>query len=577
MSRPDPREAERLRRDAVERLTQSHSDASPIASETEPSTLAQELEIHRVELELQNEELRETQIALQAGLDRYTQLFDFAPIGYATLAPDGTVREINHIGASLLEEIRSRVVGKRFAQFIVPSHRPEFDEVLARVLAEHVAKTCEVELVRVHVERPVARLTASSLVGQEASVLMAFEDITAQKRAERRLRQADLALRDADRRKDEFLAVLSHELRTPLASILMYAQLLQQGGLTDAEVRRSGEVMQRSARTQARLIDDLLDVSRIVSGKLTLKRDLVNLAATVQSAVDAVASDAKGAKIRFEVVIDPDVPPAFGDPVRLQQAVWNLLTNAIKFTPPRGRIEVALNVVDRQAHIAVRDTGTGIEPEFLPHIFVRFAQGDTTTTRSAGGLGLGLSIAASIVEAHGGTIRAASEGRGKGSTFTILLPTAKTPAATKPVIGRRSDTRIQGARLLVVEDDAGTRATLTQVLERSGATVRDADSGRAAMKVLARFKPDVVLCDIAMPEEDGCSLLRRIRARGKKRGGDVPAVALTAFAGDEARARTEAAGFEEHLVKPIDIDHLLTTVSRLLPRKNHRPSAARAR
>jgi two-component system CheB/CheR fusion protein len=541
--------------------------------------LAQELEIHRVELEIQNEELREAQNALQAGLDRYTQLFDFAPIGYATLTPEGAVRELNHVGATLLEELRSRVLGKRFGQFVAPHDRVTYNLLIDSVLANNLAKTAEVELVRGRGESPVVRITASTLAGVEPSVLLAFEDITRQKRTEQRLREADLDLREADRRKDEFLAVLSHELRTPLSSILMHGQLLQQAEDVDSSVRHSGEVVERAAKAQARLIDDLLDVSRIVAGKLTLSRHPVNLEATVRAALDTVVADAKKKRIRLDVAIDPEAPQVLGDGTRMQQVVLNLLNNAIKFTPEGGRVQVTLDEVDRQARVAVRDNGAGIEPAFLQHVFTRFAQADASSTRSAGGLGLGLSIAASIVEAHGGTIRVASEGKGKGATFTIMLPpmsSVDTPSANA-IAPSGAKTKIKGARLLVVEDDANTRVTLTQVLQRAGATVRDAQSSREAMQVFSRFKPDILLCDIAMPEEDGCSLLRRIRALGRKHGGNIPAVALTAFADTGIRAQTRDAGFNVHLVKPVDVGRLLTTIAGLLPKRLPPPTATRTR
>jgi CheY-like chemotaxis protein len=261
-----------------------------------------------------------------------------------------------------------------------------------------------------------------------------------------------------------------------------------------------------------------------------------------------------------------------GDAARLQQAIWNLLTNAIKFTPERGHIRVSLDATGASARVQVMDTGCGIDPEFLPHIFERFSQADRTVTRASGGLGLGLSIARSIVEAHGGTIRAETSGRGGGSTFTILLPVIQAPskAAARGTTRARGVDQITGARVLVVEDDDGTRETLVEVFKLAGAEVRDADSGLAAMKVLNDFQPDVLVCDIAMPAEDGCSLLRRIRARSPARGGDVRALALTAFASEEDRGRTLAAGFQTHLVKPVDVAQLIAAVSDLLPRKGPR-------
>jgi PAS domain S-box-containing protein len=569
-----PTVASVLRKRAEGRLARrgaSHGDAP------EPSQLLQELEIHRVELEMQNEQLRTTQTELAEGLDRYTQLFDFAPIGYATLDPTGAVLQMNHVGATLLGKSRAHLVGRAFMSYVAKPHRAAFISLLKNVLTDNLKKACEVELVRELADRPTVRLTATTLAGKEPTVLLAFEDISAQKRAELALRRADDELREADRRKDQFLAVLSHELRTPLSSLLLYGQLLQRTRLDEAGIRRTGEMIERAAKAQSRLIEDLLDVSRIAAGKLSMRRDEVSLGATVRAAVEAVAGEARKRSIDLAVAIDPGVPPVIGDPTRLQQAVWNLLSNAIKFTPENGRIDVTLDQVDDHARIEVRDTGAGIDPEFLPYLFVRFSQADRTTTRSAGGLGLGLSIAHSVVEAHRGHIRAESAGRGQGSTFTIVLPTTATrfegwtsKAPVQPVV----EANIRGARLLVVEDDAATRVTLTEVLELAGASVQGVASADAAMKLLDRFKPDLLLCDIAMPVEDGCSLLRRIRARGTEHGGDVRALALTAFAAEEDRARTRAAGFAEHLAKPVDFEKLLVTVSSLLPKAgDHGPTA----
>jgi PAS domain S-box-containing protein len=558
---------------ALERMSAANRTSEGGKRSDVPKDYRQELAIHQVELELQNEELRAARLELEAGLDRYTQLFDFAPIGYATLATDGTVRELNHVGASLLYESRSRLIGKRFAYFVAPSERTALDELIKRVLESDGKETREFQLVSVSAERPTVRLTAVSLAGAAPTVLVAFEDVTAQKRAEERLLRADVALREADRRKDEFLAVLSHELRTPLSTLLMYGQLLRQEGMDADKIRTAAEAIERAARIQARLIDDLLDVSRIVAGKLNMHVDHVNLASVANAALEAVAKDAERKRITLERAFEVDPPMILGDAERLQQVITNLLNNAIKFTPVAGRIRLRLRVVEGQAIVRVEDTGSGIEPDFLPHIFERFSQADRSMTRTTGGLGLGLSIARSIVEAHHGTIRAESAGRGKGATFTFSLPIGIAPStavleSSPPATA--SDSKIRGTRLLVVEDDASTRETLTEVLTLAGADVRGASGGAAAMQVLSDFHPDVLVCDIGMPEEDGCALLRRIRARDPSHGPEIRALALTAFAGEEDRQRTKAAGFETHLVKPVDIEKLITAVFDLLPQREAR-------
>ncbi len=531
----------------------------------------QELEIHEVELELQNEELRQARLELETGLDRYTQLFDFAPIGYATLGADGAIREMNHVGAGMLYERRARLMGKRFVHFISPADRSSFNEIFLQVLQSDRKETREFDLVTVSDERPKVRLSAVSLAGTVPTVLIAFEDVTAEKRAAERLLRADAALREADRRKDEFLAVLSHELRTPLSTLLMYGQLLRQGGLDAEKIRVAAEAIERAARVQARLIDDLLDVSRIVAGKLNMQVGEVNIVEIARASVATVEKEGEKRRVAIIPDFEPSIPMLLGDAERLQQAVTNLLTNAIKFTPTGGSIRIRVQSIQQNVRVDVEDTGSGIDPEFLPHIFERFSQADRTMTRTTGGLGLGLSIARSIVHAHHGTIRARSGGKGKGSTFSISLPIGILPNASIRAASLlpplRTGSKIQGTRLLVVEDDTSTRETLTEVLTMAGAEVRGADGATSAIDILSTFRPDVLVCDIAMPEEDGCALLRRIRARGAKFGGDVRALALTAFAGDDDRQRTREAGFETHLVKPVDIEQLITAVSKLLPHK----------
>jgi signal transduction histidine kinase/CheY-like chemotaxis protein len=454
---------------------------------------------------------------------------------------------------------------------VAPADRGSFNELFCKALKSDARETRELELMTFTDERPTVRFTVASLAGAKPTVLVAFEDISAQKQAERRLLRADAALREADRRKDEFLAVLSHELRTPLSTLLMYGQLLRAGGLDTEKIHAAAEAIERSARVQARLIDDLLDVSRIVAGKLTMRVAEVNVVAVARAALDAVRESAERKGIELLADFEARPPLVLGDPERLQQVLMNLLVNAVKFTQSAGLIRLRVGRAGERIRIEVSDTGSGIDADFLPHIFERFSQADRSLTRSAGGLGLGLSIAHSIVQSHHGTLTAKSPGRGKGATFTVSLPVgAAAPIGVKAkrmIFHEGESLKIRGTRLLVVEDDASTRETLTDVLTHAGADVRAADGGEAALRLLSEFRPDVLVCDIAMPQEDGCALLRRIRALGPKEGGDIRALALTAFAGEEDRQRTREAGFETHLVKPIDIDQLVTAVSALLPRR----------
>jgi two-component system, chemotaxis family, CheB/CheR fusion protein len=410
--------------------------------------------------------------------------------------------------------------------------------------------------------------------GGGALTLLAIEDVTERQRGEservRLLHEAEDAkasAEEANRTKDLFLATLSHELRTPLSSLLLSAQLLSKGQLDEAKLKKTAAAIERAAKAQAQLIDDLLDISRIVTGKLKMELQAVSLASVVRGAIDAIAPSAEKKQVELELRLDESLPPVSGDPVRLQQVVSNLLTNAIKFTPEGGRVTVTVDMAEGLGRIRLIDTGLGIEPDFLPHIFNRFSQEERGQTRTHGGLGLGLAIVRYLVEVHGGTVRAESAGRGKGATFTVSLPLMKKSEQRVLDKGLPSEQivgNIEGARVLIVEDDPGTRDALTEMLSLSGAVVRSAESAAMAMELFTEFRPEVLVCDIAMPEEDGYSLLGRIRALGSERGGDVPALALTALAGAEDRRQAFEAGFQVHMAKPVDIDRLVTALTMLL-------------
>ncbi len=413
--------------------------------------------------------------------------------------------------------------------------------------------------------------------GKGRLFLLGAEDITQRRRAEaerdqllHEMQAARASAEEANRTKDIFLATLSHELRTPLSTLMLHAELLRAEVLDEAELKNTAAVIDRAARAQSQLIDDLLDVSRIATGKLRMEMQAVSLGSVMQSALETVGPAAAAKDIAVNVHIDDALPPVSGDPVRLQQMFWNLLSNAIKFTPDRGRVSVVVDSADGRARIRVTDTGIGIAPSFLPHIFSRFSQEDAEHTRVHGGLGLGLAIVRHVAEAHGGSVRAESAGKSHGSTFTVLLPLVSTQAlaASRPDVpaaaGQPLARGIAGARILVVENDAGTRDALTRMLRLSGAVVWSAESAATAMQVFEDLRPELLVCDIAMPEEDGYSLIARIRALGPARGGDVAAVALTAFAGEEDRRRAFAAGFQLHMAKPVAVQPLVAALAGLL-------------
>jgi PAS domain S-box-containing protein len=374
------------------------------------------------------------------------------------------------------------------------------------------------------------------------------------------------AAQGANRAKDEFLATLSHELRSPLSAVLGWARILRRGTLDRDTAERAVESIERNVRIQTQLIDDLLDVSRIVSGRLKLEVQTVELAPIIETCVDAVRPWAIEKGLRLDVVLDFQAFVS-GDSERLQQVMRNLLSNAIKFTPRGGRVQVRLHRTESVAEVVVSDTGQGIEPERLAHVFERLWQADSSTTRRHGGLGLGLAIARHLVQLHGGSIRAESAGPGTGATFTVRLPIALVSAPLEhpsvPQAGAGEPSRLSGVRILVVEDESETRDVLDRILVERGAEVRSVASAGEAFELLGGWVPDVLLSDIGMPGEDGYSLMRRIRALPKERGGRVPAVALTAYVRADDRRRALKAGFQTHVGKPVDPDELALVIAGL--------------
>jgi signal transduction histidine kinase len=378
---------------------------------------------------------------------------------------------------------------------------------------------------------------------------------------------------EANRTKDEFLATLSHELRTPLNAILGWVQVLRTGKLDPAAGARALETIERNARSQAQLIADLLDVSRIITGKLRLDFKPVELRRIIDSALETVrpAADAKG--ILLDISIGPLATPVLGDADRLQQVIWNLLSNAIKFTPRAGRVEVRLREEGGNAVIRVSDSGIGIRPDFLPYVFDRFRQAEGSITRTHGGLGLGLSIVRHLIELHGGTAEVESTGEGEGATFSVRLPLRAELAEDDP-LDRTGVTPglfstpdlLTGVRVVVVEDEADTRELLSLSLQQCGAEVAAFGSVPEALASFDLAVPDVLLSDIGVPGEDGYSLIRKVRALPPALGGNVPAAALTAYARAEDRLRALEAGYQTHLAKPVDPSELIATVARLAGR-----------
>jgi len=411
-----------------------------------------------------------------------------------------------------------------------------------------------------------------------------IRDITDRKRAEEErkllLESAQAARAEADVAnsiKDEFLATLSHELRTPLTSILGWSHLLDNGKLDEEAAKRAVETIVRNAEAQKLLIDELLDISRIIIGKLRLDVGPVQLAPMIESIVDGMRPAADARNIQLRTALDQSVDPIFGDPDRLQQVFWNLLSNAIKFTSQGGKVLVRLERADSNLEITISDTGQGIARELLPYVFDRFRQSDSSSSRTHGGLGLGLAIVRQLVELHGGTVSAESPGEGEGSTFKVRLPVrsvrqepddransvVKIPdeVSTKPVPS------LDGMNVLVVDDDWDSRELVTVVLKASGAEVVSVTSAIEALRELALRRFDVLLSDIGMAEMDGYALISQIRQLPAERGGKIPAAALTAYAGIENQRRALSAGYQVHIPKPIGPSELITAVARLAEHK----------
>lgn len=445
----------------------------------------------------------------------------------------------------------------------------ESDERLAATLTAQVAVAYENARLYTEAQRHATELkqeVAERIQAEEERAKLLVREQAARAEAEA-----------ANRAKDEFLATLSHELRTPLTSILGWSHLIRSGKLPEAASAAALETIERNARAQSQLIDDLLDVSRIITGKLRLDARPVEIASVIEAAIEAVRPAARAKNIRLESELKTVAGTLFGDATRLQQVAWNLLSNAVKFTPEGGQVDVRLNRINSHLEITVEDTGEGISAEFLPHIFDRFRQADGTTTRKHGGLGLGLAIARHLVELHGGEIHATSQGEGRGTTFIVSLPlTTDRPGddGAQPISPASRDIRLPsdysatlgGLRVLVVDDETDTRELIAFTLSRCGAEVKTSATAKEGLSMLEAWEPDVLVSDIGMPDVDGYEFIRRVRELDTGSTGRIPALALTAYAGMEDRLRALSAGFQMHMAKPLDPNELVAGVASLAGR-----------
>jgi PAS domain S-box-containing protein len=464
------------------------------------------------------------------------------------------------------------MIGQSITKLIPAGHDNEEVEIISRLKRGERIEHYETQRMRKGGSIIDISLTVSPILDMEGNIIGASKiarDISDRKRIEERERAALKKAEEANRAKDEFLATVSHELRTPLTAILGWVKMLLVGPVDPVTSKKALEVIERNVRTQAKLIEDLLDVSRIISGKLRIEVNPVDPAAVINAAMDVVKPASEAKHIRIQTITDSSVGLITGDFERLQQVVWNLLSNAVKFTPQNGFIRTELSRGLSQIEISITDSGIGIPPDFLPYVFNRFSQADSSITRAHGGLGMGLAIAKSLVELHGGTISVTSPGEGKGSTFTIRLPISAVVQKPKPPGELEFETDflrlndLAGVKILVVDDEPDACEMLMHLFRLTGAEVQVAMSAEEALGKFDSFNPDVLVSDIGMPNVDGYELMRRIRRSGNKR---LPAVALTALTRIEDRVKALAAGFQMHVAKPVEPAELLAVVSSLAGR-----------
>ena len=487
---------------------------------------------------------------------------------------NGVVRSCNAAAERMFGYSAAELVGQPIRLLIPADRQDEEDEILGRIRrGERVVHFHTVRRAKNGSLLDVS-LTVSPVRDSTGRVVGASKiarDITAQKRAaaehERLLEAERVARAEAERAnrvKDDFVAMVSHELRTPLNAILGWTQLMARARNDQALIARGLDVVARNTRLQAQLISDLLDISRIIAGKLQLDTKSVDLRAVVGQAVETLEEDAHAKGVEIVQALDEGASLVWGDPARLQQIVWNLLSNAIKFTPKGGRVAVSLQFHGSEARIEVADNGTGIRPDVLPHIFERFRQADPSITRRFGGLGLGLSIVKNLVELHGGEVQATSSEEGLGASFTVTLPVISDVTAhdRRRDIADRAEAVIglDAIRLLVVEDEADTLEFLRRLLTTHGATVLTAASAPEALSLVRDARPDLLISDIGLPEMDGYDLIQRVR-RESSPARDIPAIALTAYARSEDRTRALRAGYQAHIAKPVEPNELLAMIA----------------
>jgi PAS domain S-box-containing protein len=512
--------------------------------------------------------------ALRQTDDLLSAIVDASPVAIVTLDRGGRIMTWNPAAEKIYGWSAEAVIDKPLP-LLPQNEQSYFAERFNQVLDNDLVANLEC----LHLQRSGAPINISVSLAplhddddHTYGVVMTAVDITLHKQIEiqrqallQQERHARAAAETANRVKDEFLAILSHELRTPLNAILGWIKLIQRGGLKPEILQRAFDTIERNAIAQTQLINDLLDISRIIRGQVTLNLQPVNIAALLQTTVDTLGPAAKAKSIQVNLQLPPHIASTLGDVNRLQQVFWNLLSNGIKFTPAGGTVTILGDVVQNQLMVQVQDSGIGIDPDFLPHMFDYFRQADSSTTRAQGGLGLGLAITRRLVELHGGTIQADSPGLNQGTNFTVTLPMRKVDAlCPQAADDDQQPLSLRGVKAIVVDDETDAQALIKLILEDGGAQVQSTDNVHHALEMVDSFRPDVIITDIGMPEQDGYRFLQTLRQDSDPILRSIPAIALTAHARQEDQERATAVGFQKHLVKPVDPSAVMDAVCALV-------------